>query len=149
MKLIGSDELWAVVAPLLPPARPHPRGGRPRIPDRAAFPGIVVVLRTGIPWEGLPQELGWGSGMTGWRRLRDWQQAGVGRRLHRVLLHRLGDADQIDWSRAGIDSAMVPAQKGGRPPARIQRIGASRARSAMGWPTARAARWPWTCRRPR
>ena len=143
MKPIVSDELWAVVAPLLPPARPSPRGGRPRIPDRAAFTGILFVLRTGIPWEWLPQQLGCGSGMTCWRRLRDWQQAGVWRRLHRVLLDRLGDADQIDWSRACIDSAMVPAKKGGRAPARIRRIAANRARSAMCWPTARVSRWPW------
>lgn len=102
-----------MLAPLLPPACPHPRGGRPRIPDRAAFTGILFVLRTGIPWEWLPPELGCGSGMTCWRRLRDWQQAGVRRRLHRVLLDRLGDADQIDWSRACIDSALAPAKKGG------------------------------------
>lgn len=144
MKLIGSDELWAVVAPLLPPARPHPRGGRPRIPDRAAFTGILFVLRTGMPWEWLPQELGCGSGMTCWRRLRDWQAAGVWRRLHHVLLDRLGGADQIDWSRACVDSALVPAKKGDRAPARIRRIAANRARSAMCWPTARASRWPWT-----
>ena len=144
MKPIVSDELWAVVAPLLPPARPHPRGGRPRLPDRAVLTGIIFVLRTGIPWEWLPRELGCGSGMTCWRRLRDWHAAGVWRRLHRVLLNRLGDADQIDWSRACIDSAAIPAKKGDRRPARIRRIAANRARSAMCWPTARASRWPWT-----
>jgi transposase len=144
MKPIVSDELWAVVAPLLPPARRRPRGGRPRLPDRAVLTGIVFVLRTGIPWEWLPQELGCGSGMTCWRRLRDWHAAGVWRRLHRVLLDRLGDADQIDWSRACIDSAAIPAKKGGRGPARIRRIAANRARSAMCWPTGRESRWPWT-----
>jgi transposase len=144
MKPIVSDELWAVVAPLLPPARRHPRGGRPRLPDRAVLTGIIFVLRTGMPWEWLPQELGCGSGMTCWRRLRDWHAAGVWRRLHRALLDRLGEADQIDWSRACIDSASIRARKGGQPPAPIRRIAANRARSAMCWPTARASRWPWT-----
>jgi transposase len=46
---IVSDELWAVIAPLLPPAPPHPQGGRPRVPDRDALTGLIFVLRTGIP----------------------------------------------------------------------------------------------------
>src|SRR3546814_4764285 len=98
-----SDELWAIAAALLPPAHPKPKGGRPPVDDRAALTGILFVLKTGIPWEMLPQELGCGSGMTCWRRLRDWQQAGVWARLHRELLNRLGEADQIDWSRASLE----------------------------------------------
>ena len=72
-----SDDLWAVVEPLLPTEPPKPKGGRPRVPDRACLAGIVFVLKSGIPWEMLPQELGCGSGMTCWRRLRDWQAARV------------------------------------------------------------------------
>jgi transposase len=68
------------------------------------------VLHTGLPWEMLPQEMGCGSGVTCWRRLRDWQRAGVWERLHRVLLDRLGIADEIDWSRASLDSRLVPAK---------------------------------------
>src|SRR6185437_6637523 len=108
------DELWAVVTPLLPPPRRNKlKAGRPRVPDRAALAGILFVLKTGIPWEYLPQEMGCGSGMTCWRRLPDWQQAGVWHRLHTTLLDRLGEADRIDWSRASIDSAAVPAKGGG------------------------------------
>jgi transposase len=106
-----SDQLWAAIAPLLPPARPTPKGGRPRVPDRAALTGILFVLKSGIPWEMLPQELGCGSGMTCWRRLRDWAKAGVWERRHRKLLDTLGEADQIDWERASLDSASVPAKK--------------------------------------
>ena len=72
-----SDELWSLIEPLLPEHKPTPKGGRPRISDRAALTGIIFVLKTGIPWEDLPQEMGCGSGMTCWRRLRDWQKAGV------------------------------------------------------------------------
>jgi transposase len=116
-----SEELWSIVEPLLPKPRPKKKEGRPRIPDRACLAGIVFVLKTGIQWEDLPQELGCGSGMTFWRRLRDWQEAGVWGGLHRTLLDRLGEADRIDWSRASIDSPTLPTKgvkKGGRPPRR-------------------------------
>jgi transposase len=141
-KPLVSDELWALVAPLLPPEPPKPKGGRPRISDRAALNGIIFVLKSGIPWEMLPLEMGCGSGMTCWRRLRDWQEAGVWEALHRALLDRLGDAGQIDWSRASLDSASIPAKKGATQPGRIQRIGANRARSVTLWSTEPASRLP-------
>jgi transposase len=142
MKPLVSDELWALVAPLLPAEPPKPKGGRPRVSDRAALTGIIFVLKSGIPWELLPQELGCGSGVTCWRRLRDWQEAGVWDRLHRELLDRLGEADQIDWSRASLDSASIPAKRGANASARTRRIGANRARSAMWWATEPAFRSP-------
>lgn len=108
-----SDELWSVIEPLIPKHLPHPRGGRPPVSDRMALTGILFVLKSGIPWEMLPQEMGCGSGMTCWRRLRDWQSAGVWEKLHKSLLDRLRKADQIDWSRATVDSSTVRAVGGG------------------------------------
>lgn len=140
-KELVTDELWEIVEPLLPPEPPKPKGGRPRVPNRAALTGIIFVLKTGIPWEMLPQEMGCGSGSTCWRRLRDWQEAGVWRRLHRALLNRLGEADEIDWSRACLDSASVPAKRGARRPQRTRRIAANRARSATLFRTEGASRW--------
>ena len=122
-----TDELWEAIKPLLPPPRPKPKGGRPRIPDRAVLAGIIFVLRTGIQWEMLPQQMGCGSGMTCWSRLRDWQEAGVWERLHKLLLDRLGGADRIDWSRASVDSASVPAKRGVSKWDRTQPIAARRA----------------------
>ena len=116
------DGLWEVIAPLLPPERPKPKGGRPRVPDREALIGIIFVLRSGIPWWMLPKELGCGSPTTCWRRLQEWQAAGVWEKVHRVLLDRLRAADQIDWSRAVMDSASVRAVGGGRKRAPIPRI---------------------------
>ena len=139
-KELVSDELWEVVQPLLPKEPPKPQGGRPRIDDRAALTGIVFVLKSGIPWEMLPKEMGCGSGSTCWRRLRDWQEAGVWEELHRVLLDRLGEANQVDWERASLDSASVPAKRGANKPARIRRIREKRARSAMLFRTEEASR---------
>jgi transposase len=142
MKALVSDALWAVVAPLLPPEPPKPKGGRPRVSDRAALGGIIFVLKSGIPWEMLPQELGCGSGVTCWRRLRDWQEAGVWERLHRELLDRLGEAGRIDWSRASLDSASIPAKGGATLSVPTRRIAANRARSAMLWEIAAGSRSP-------
>src|SRR5690606_37683707 len=111
-----------------------------RVADAKVLAGILFVLRTGIPWEYLPAAMGCGSGMTCWRRLREWERACVWQTLHQELLHRLGDADHIDWSRAALDSASVPAKRGARRPGRIQRIKENRARSAMLWSTPRASR---------
>jgi transposase len=88
-KELVTDELWDTIEPLLPPERPKPQGGRPRIDNRSALTGIVFVLKSGIPWEMLPQEMGCGSGMTCWRRLKEWHEAGVWERLNRVLLDRI------------------------------------------------------------
>jgi len=110
-----SDDLWSVIEPLLPPPKPrrYRYPGRKPVDDRKALTGILFVLKSGIPWEMLPQEMGCGSGMTCWRRLRDWQQAGVWKRLHEILLAKLRSADGIDWSRAIVDSASIRAVGGG------------------------------------
>src|SRR5688572_25369298 len=108
------DELWEVIEPLIPPREPHgEKGGRPPVDDRAALTGILFVLKTGIPWEDLPQEMGCGCGMTCWRRLRDWQEAGVWQRLHETLLAKLNAAHKLDWKRAAVDSSSVRAVGGG------------------------------------
>jgi transposase len=141
-KPLVPDDLWRRIEPLLPLEPAKPKGGRPRIPDRACLTGIIFVLKSGIPWEMLPQELGCGSGMTCWRRLRDWQEAGVWDRLHRALLDELGEADQIDWAHGCLDSASIPAKKGDPPLDRIRRIAANRARSAILFRTDAAPRSP-------
>jgi transposase len=140
-KELVTDELWDTIESLLPPEPPKPQGGRPRIDNRAALTGIVFVLKSGIPWEMLPQEMGCGSGMTCWRRLKEWQEAGVWERLHRVLLDRLGEAEQIDWERASLDSASIPAKRGDQKPQRILRIKERRARSATLFRTEGVSRW--------
>ncbi|MFE1272138.1 IS5 family transposase [Streptomyces sp. NPDC058758] len=110
---IVSDELWSLVEPLLPLPAPKLVAGRPRVPDRQALCGILFVLHTGIQWEYLPQELGFGSGMTCWRRLATWNEAGVWDQLHLVLLKKLRSAKQLDWSRAVIDASHVRAARRG------------------------------------
>jgi transposase len=145
-KVLVDDRLWSQLAPLLPPPKRRRRRypGRKPLDNRQVLTGILFVLKTGIPWEYLPTELGCGSGMTCWRRLHAWQRAGVWTRLHRVLLAQWRAADALDWSRAIVDSSSIRALRGGKKRARIRRIdgswGASITSSRMGtaspWPSA-------------
>ena len=130
-KPLLTDELWERIEPHIPPEPPKPEGGRPRVSDRTCLTGILFVLKTGTPWEYLPREMGCGCGMTCWRRLRDWQTAGVWQKIWQALLDELGQADAIDWSTSAMDSCSVRALFGGRKPARIPRIGAKTVRSAI------------------
>lgn len=135
-----STALFERIEPLLPVFIASTKGGRPRVSDEMALNGILFVLRTGIPWEQLPQELGFGSGMTCWRRLRDWQAAGVWHRLHLLLLEELRGADKLDFSRASMDAASVASPRGANTPAPTRRTGASSAASATSSRTAMASR---------
>ena len=121
------DSLWELVEPLLPPDKAPKTRGRPAVSNRQTLSGILFVLKTGIPWEYLPQELGCGSGMTCWRRLDAWQRQGVWKAIHETLLAQLHEADGIDWSRAVMDSSSVRAVFGGSKRAPIRPIGARRA----------------------
>ena len=106
------DDLWAEIAPLLPPPAPHPKGGRPFVDDRATLCAILFVLWTGAPWRAIPRGPGSVSPTTAWRRLRDWQAAGVWDAVLRALLDRAGSANAIGWDRVCVDSASIPAKKG-------------------------------------
>jgi transposase len=125
------DALWDLIEPLLPPSLPKPQGGRPLVHDRAFLTGILFVLRSGSPWRMLPKQLGCGSGMTCWRRLRDWQHAGIWDLMHFVLLTWLSRDGQIDWSRAIVDSCSVRAVFGGCKQGRIRPIELNLAASAI------------------
>lgn len=107
------DDLWEQIAPLLPERPPRPKGGRPPVDDRQALTGIIFVLKTGIPWEALPQEMGCGCGMTCWRRLKAWFHAGVWEKIHQRLLSRLRFLKKIDFRRFLIDTSHVRAVGGG------------------------------------
>ena len=135
-----SSALYKKIEPLLPVVTPSLQGGRPRLSNELALNGILFVLRTGIPWEDLPQELGFGSGMTCWRRLRDWQVAGVWHRLHQVLLAELRSADKLDFSRVSMDGASVASPRGARTRGPTPRTGANLAANATSSRIARASR---------
>src|SRR5947209_1039926 len=119
------DGLWERVAPLLPPPKPRRRRypGRRPINDRTALAGIVFVLKTGLTWNQLPTSLIGCSGVTCWRRLRDWTEAGVWPALHELLLAELRAADVLDLARCSVDASHVRALKGGTTPARPRLTG--------------------------
>ena len=119
------DALWERIEPLLPrKPRRFRYPGRMPLDDRRVLQGILFVLHTGIGWEHLPQELGFGCGMTAWRRLRDWRQAGVWEKLHELLRSELHAADQLEWERPVADSRHLQAKKGATRPAPARSTGA-------------------------
>lgn len=138
-----SDELWVLVEPLLP-VRPRRSRypGRKRLSDRLALQGILFVLCTGTPWMHLPKELGFGSGYTCWRRLDEWEKAGVWERLHALLLRRLRAAGEIEWSRAVVDASYLQAKKGAPKRARARSVAAGKAASTTSSSTQPGSRSP-------
>jgi transposase len=142
-KRLIADALWCWIERLLPkpPRRRFKNMGRPRVSDRAALTGILFVLRTGIPWQMLPKEMGCGSGSTCWRRLGRWQRAGVWRRLHALLLAELRQRGQLDLARAIVDSASVRALRGGKKLDRTQPIAVRPGRNITFSPRRKA--FPW------
>ena len=114
-KPLVSDALWQRIEPLLPPPKPRRFRfpGRKPLDLRKVLTGIVFILKTGIAWEDLPAECGWGCGLTCKRYLRHWQRLGVWQKLHEVLLAELRETDRINWSRGLVDSASVRAPHGG------------------------------------
>jgi len=135
-----STALFKKIEPLLPVFVPSAKGGRPRVSDEMTLNGILFVLRTGVPWEELPEELGFGSGMTCWRRLRQWKDAGVWHQLHMLLLAELRSAGRLDFSRASLDGASVPSPRGARTLGPTPRTGENSAANATSSQTARASR---------
>ncbi|WP_406460314.1 IS5 family transposase [Streptomyces sp. NBC_00111] len=110
------DDLWARIAPILPPPpqRRNRHPGRRRTDDRTALAGILFVLRTGAAWRDVPrQEMGLLSGVTAWRRLRDWTEAGVWPRLHAAILAELRKAGLLEMDDCAIDGSHVRSLKGG------------------------------------
>ena len=130
-KPVLDDALWELIEPVLPPDVAKPKGGRPPLDNRRVLTGLVLCAQDGHPLGVFAARVGVRLGMTCWRRLRAWQQAGVWKRVHHILLNQLRAADRIDWSRAVIDSASVRAVGGGRTPVPIRPIGANRAANIM------------------
>lgn len=106
------DELWELVAPLVPGFRRRPQGGGTApLEDRAVFTAIVYVLTSGCKWADLPPSFGV-SAPTAHRRFQQWTRAGVWRRVHERVLDEIGARGLIDWSRAILDGAAVRAKRG-------------------------------------
>lgn len=139
-KLLVTDELWSLVEPLLPQWTPSPKGGHPRTSDRVCLSGILFVLKTGLPWEEFPQEMGC-CGMTLLNRLNEWRTAGVWEALHRLLLDKLRGEDAIDFSRVIVDSSSVRAIHGGKKRDPVPSTGPKTVPSTLSLSMPAAHRW--------
>ena len=129
-KLLVTDEFWAMVEPILPKHEPSLNGGRPRVPDRVCLTGLLFLLKTGLPWEDFPCEMGC-CGMTLWNRFKEWTQAGVWEQLHAVLLDHLRKHDALDLEKVVVDSASVRAVHGGKKRDRAPWTAEKQARNIM------------------
>ncbi len=137
------DRLWQLIQPLLPVA-PRPKGGGQFTCPRATLAGIIYVLKEGIRWNALPKGYGFPSGVTCWRRLRDWQAVGVWQSLHQALLNQLHVLGLLDLTRASLDSASVRALKGGISQGEIQPTGANSEPNVISSWTATVFRSPFS-----
>lgn len=139
-----TDELWNKIEPLLPNPEPSPKGGRRRIGNRRCFEGILWVLRSGARWKDLPER--YPSPSTCWRRLRDWEDAGVWLKLWRAFLGELDEQGRLDWEETFADGSFAPAKKGACASARPN---AARVQSGWWWQAAKVFLWEFNSPRRR
>ncbi len=109
-----SDELWAVLEPLLPP---HPNthrfgGGRPRVPERRCADAIFYALRTGCQWQALDQT-DLCAHSTAHDRYQAWVQADVFLKLWQAGVTRFDELKGLDWAWLSMDGAITKAPLGG------------------------------------
>ena len=104
-----TDAQWQLLLPLLPPKATT---GRPRADDRRTLNGILWVLRTGARWADMPRE--YGAPSTAHVRLQTWAKQGVWECIWRKLLSSMEEQRKLDWSKAFLDGAFIPAKKGER-----------------------------------
>ena len=131
-----SDEQWEMIEPLIPPRPPRPKGGRPPADDRACLEGILWILKTGARWRDMPDQYPHHS--TCWRRLRDWEEAGVLKDMWRAFLSKLDAEGILNWEEAFVDATFIPAKKGALP---SERRSGAREQSTWWWSMARVFLW--------
>lgn len=139
-KLLVTDELWALFEPLIPKHPYTPGVGKPRVSDRVCLTGILFVLKTGVPWEDFPQEMGC-CGMTLWNRFDEWAKAGVWQKLHELLLANLRGAGLLSLSHVAVDSSSIRAVGGGEKKGPARSTAAKTGRNTTSSSTPMARRW--------
>jgi transposase len=138
-----TDAQWEKIKPFLPEPKRSKKGGRPPKGNRECLEGILWVLRSGARWQDLPKHFP--SASTCWRRLRDWERAGLWLKIWRAFLGELDENGRLDWSETFADGSFAPAKKGATASARPS---AAKVRSGWWWSTAKVFLWECTWRRP-
>ena len=106
-----SDELWALLEPILADLDPPAPTGRPRIDQRAALDGIIYHLRTGCQWNALPREFGDDSSVH--RTFQRWLELDVLDAIWGQLLEACEDLGGVDWTWQAADGTLGKARKKG------------------------------------
>lgn len=94
-----TDELWDQIRVVLPPVRTLGSRRRKVISDRSVLNGLLYVLQQGIAFDELPKNLGYGSGMTVWKRLEEWKRGDTWTKIQSILTANWPAAKALDWSR--------------------------------------------------
>lgn len=133
---ILSDQQWELVRPLLPQHESSARGGRPRTADRPCFDGILWVLHSGARWKDLPSHFP--SPSTCWRRLAEWEDAGVFVEMWHAFIKTLDERGLVDWEEVFLDGSFAPAKKGAQESGKPS---VKKVRSGWWWQMAKEFLW--------
>ena len=106
-----TDEIWAIIEPILLEDAPPKKTGRPRTSWRRAIDGIIFRMRTGCHWNKLPREFGDDSSVHRW--FQRWSENGVMERIWAALVERCEELQGVHWKWQSADGAMVKARFGG------------------------------------
>jgi putative transposase len=122
-----SDELWAIIEPILQEFWPRKKEGRPPADWRRALEGIIFRMRSGCQWDQLPKEFGSKSTVHDW--FQRWNKGGVMEQIWAKLVEHCQELGGVHWKWQSADGATGKARFGGIASAPAQRTGQRTARS--------------------
>lgn len=106
-----TDDLWAMIAPIIEADMPPKGVGRPPVDRRRALNGIIFRLRTSCQWNHLPAVFG--SDSTVHRYFQRWSRNGVFERVWACLVESCPQLATVRWEWQAADAAMGKARMGG------------------------------------
>lgn len=111
LKYLLTDKFWEEIRPIVNRLCPRNKIGRPRMNDRKALDAIFYILRTGLPWDALPLELG--SSSTVHDRFMYFVRQGLFKHLWEHSLLKYDELEGVDWTFLAMDGCHAMAPLGG------------------------------------